>query len=231
MSRLIDLNQPSPGKTEAMLIPGPAGPLELLLDRPALPVHGVAIVTHPQPLMGGTPRHKIPHKLAHRIRDEGWLAIRPSFRGVGASAGVYDHGVGEAQDILAVVDAVRDEAHGTPLALVGFSFGAYALARAIRALADQNAAPAAAILAGLPVGTVDGNRVYDTPPLPADVVLIHGEADIQAPLEPLLAWARPTSHPVIVIPGADHCFSQSQDLLLSLVIAHLPKASAKAHTN
>lgn len=231
MSRLIDLDQPSSGKTEAMLIPGPAGPLELLLDRPARPVHGVAIVTHPQPLMGGTPRHKIPHKLAHGVRDAGWLAIRPSFRGVGASAGAYDNGVGEAQDILAVVDAVRDEARGTPLVLVGFSFGAYALARAIRALADQNAAPTVAILAGLPVGTVDGNRVYDTPPLPGDVVLIHGEADLQAPLEPLLAWARPTSHPVIVIPGADHFFSHSQDLLLSLVLAHLPKASAKARTD
>lgn len=231
MSQFINLDHPSSGKTEALLIPGPAGPLELLLDRPDLFALGVAIITHPQPLLGGTPRHKIPHKLAHGIRDAGWLAIRPSFRGVGASAGAYDHGLGEAEDILAVVHAVRAESPDTPLALIGFSFGAYALAHAIRALTNQDAAPAAAILAGLPVGAVEGDRVYDTPPLPADVVLIHGESDTQAPLQPLLAWARPTSHPIIVVPGADHFFNHSQDLLLSLVLAHLPREAAKAHTD
>lgn len=231
MSNLIDIELPAGARTETRLIPGPAGPLELLIDRPATSRVGVAIITHPQPLLGGTPRHKIPHRLAHGVRDAGWLAIRPSFRGVGASAGVYDHGLGEADDILAVVRAVRAEAPDTPLALIGFSFGAYALAHAIRALADQAAAPAAAILAGLPVGAVEGDRVYDTPPLPADVVLIHGESDTQAPLAPLLAWARPTSHPIIVVPGADHFFSHSQDLLLSLVLAHLPKEAAKARTD
>ena len=231
MPHLIDIEHPSSGKTESRLIPGPAGPLELLIDRPAAPLAGVAIITHPQPLLGGSPRHKIPHKLAHGVRDAGWLALRPSFRGVGNSAGDYGHGLGEAQDILAIVDAVRQEAAQAPLALIGFSFGAYALAHAIRILADRDAAPAAAILAGLPVGTVEGDRVYDTPPLPADVVLIHGERDTQAPLAPLLDWARPASHPIIVIPGADHFFNRSQDLLLSLVLTHLPKESAKARTD
>ncbi|MEN5159603.1 hypothetical protein [Achromobacter spanius] len=157
MSHLIDTELPAGARTETRLIPGPAGPLELLIDRPA------------------TPRHKIPHRLAHSVRDAGWLAIR--------------------------------------------------------ALTDQDAAPAAAILAGLPVGAVEGDRVYDTPPLPAGVVLIHGESDTQAPLQPLLAWARPTSHPIIVVPGADHFFNHSQDLLLSLVLAHLPKEAAKARTD
>ncbi|MFJ3459888.1 alpha/beta hydrolase [Achromobacter spanius] len=231
MSHLIDTELPAGSRTETRLIAGPAGPLELLIDRPSSPRVGVAIVTHPQPLLGGTPRHKIPHRLAHGVRDAGWLAIRPSFRGVGASAGAYDHGLGESEDILAVVQAVRAESPNTPLALIGFSFGAYALARAIRMLADQDAAPAAAILAGLPVGAVEGDRIYDTPPLPAGVVLIHGESDTHAPLPPLLAWARPTSHPIIVIPGADHFFTQSQDVLLSLVLAHLPTAAVKARTD
>lgn len=231
MPSLIDIEQTSSGKTESRLMPGPVGPLELLCDRPASPPVGVAIVTHPQPLLGGSPRHKIPHKLAHGLRDAGWLVLRPSFRGVGSSAGAYDHGVGETQDILAVVEAVRHESGPLPLALVGFSFGAYVLARVIRMLTDVDAPPAAAILAGLPVGTVEGDRVYDTPPLPAEVVLIHGEMDAQAPLPPLLDWARPSSHPVIVVPGADHFFTRSQDQLLSLVLAHLPKESGKARTD
>lgn len=231
MPPLIDLDQPSTGKTESRLMPGPAGALEVLIDRPVAPPVGMAIVTHPQPLLGGSPRHKIPHKLAHGLRDAGWLVLRPSFRGVGNSAGIYDHGVGETLDILTVVEAVRHESGRAPLALIGFSFGAYVLARAIRVLADSGAAPTAAILAGLPVGTVEGDRVYNTPPLPADVVLIHGEMDAQARLPPLLDWARPTSHPIIVVPGADHFFNHSQDVLLSLVLAHLPKESAKARTD
>lgn len=172
-------------------MPGPAGALEVLIDRTVAPPVGVAIVTHPQPLLGGSPRHKIPHKLAHGLRDAGWLVLRPSFRGVENSAGVYDHGVGETLDILTVVEAVRHESVRAPLALIGFSFGAYVLARVIRLLLDSGAAP----------------------------------------LPPLLDWARPTSHPIIVVPGADHFFNRSQDLLLSLVLAHLPKESAKARTD
>lgn len=74
-----------------------------------------------------------------------------------------------------------------------------------------------------PAGTMEvpAERVYDTPPLPEEVVLIHGENDAQAPLAPLLEWARPNGHPVIVVPGADHFFSRSLPLLLKLVRQHL----------
>ncbi|WP_240905344.1 hypothetical protein [Bordetella hinzii] len=68
---------------------------------------------------------------------------------------------------------------------------------------------------------VPAERVYDTPPLPEEVVLIHGENDAQAPLAPLPEWARPNGHPVIVVPGADHFFSRSLPLLLKLVRQHL----------
>ncbi|OZI29301.1 alpha/beta hydrolase [Bordetella genomosp. 1] len=214
----------APGKTDTLGLAGPAGHIELLRDAPAGAPRGLAIVTHPQPLLGGSPRHKIPHRLAHALRDDGWLVYRPAFRGVGASAGTYDHGEGESADLLALIAALRAEAAALPLALVGFSFGAYVAARTARALADAGASPACTALAGLPVGEVPAERSYDTPTLPADVLLIHGEADAQAPLAPLMDWARPTRHPVVVVPGTDHFFSGALETLIGLVRAHAARA-------
>ncbi|EWM46146.1 hydrolase of the alpha/beta superfamily [Bordetella holmesii 35009] len=111
------------GKTEHHLYAGPAGDIDILIDAPVQTPRGIALITHPQPLLGGSPRHKIPHRLAHALRDDGWLAVRPAFRGVGRSAGQYDHGDGESEDMLALVHALRDASPTLPLALVGFSFG------------------------------------------------------------------------------------------------------------
>ncbi|OZI77861.1 alpha/beta hydrolase [Bordetella genomosp. 12] len=209
------------GKTETHLFAGPAGDIEVLVDAPCGPPRGIALITHPQPLLGGSPRHKIPHRLAHTLRDDGWLAVRPAFRGVGGSAGQYDHGEGESTDMLALARALRTQAPGLPLALVGFSFGAYVQARVARALLDAGTPAERVALAGLPVGEVPAERFYDTPELPESVTLIHGERDAQAPLALLMEWARPSGHPVIVVPGADHFFSGALPLLLNQVRAHL----------
>lgn len=42
---------------EELLIDGPVGKLHLLLDHPSTSPKGGAIVSHPQPLLGGSPRH------------------------------------------------------------------------------------------------------------------------------------------------------------------------------
>ncbi len=50
-----------------LLIDGPAGRIQLLIDAPAGPPRGVAMVSHPQPLLGGSPRHLVPLTLARRL--------------------------------------------------------------------------------------------------------------------------------------------------------------------
>lgn len=209
------------GKTETRQFMALAGVMEVLADGPAQAAVGVVVLTHPQPLLGGSPRHKIPHRLAQTLRDAGWLVLRPAFRGVGGSAGSYDHGDGESADVLALVAALREERPDLPLALVGFSFGAYVQARVARALIDQGEPAARVVLAGMPAGDVPAERSYDTPQLPEDVLLIHGENDAQVPLGLVMEWARPSGHPITVVPGADHFFSQSLPLLMSLVRGHL----------
>jgi alpha/beta superfamily hydrolase len=56
------------------------------------------------------------------------------------------------------------------------------------------------------------------PAVPADTVVIHGEADDVVPLAATLDWARPQNLPVTVIPGVGHFFHGQLALLKSLLV-------------
>lgn len=202
------------------LIDGPVGKLQLLIDRPGVPPQGIALISHPQPLLGGSPRHRVPLTLSRKLCGAGWLTVRPSFRGVDGSEGDYAEGIGEAQDMLVVIEHLRSEFPDLPLALVGFSFGAYVFAR----VASELSPPAQAIaLMGLPVGTVPGGRDYEAQAVPADCLLLHGEADEMAPLANLLDWARPQQREVVLYTGADHFFKGCLEQAVERVLQHLQR--------
>lgn len=205
----------------AQLLDGPAGPMEVLFDMPDAAPVGMAIVTHPQPLMGGHAQHKIPQLLGRALRDVGWVVARPNFRGVGRSAGVHDEGQGESEDVLALSATLRAAYPGVRLALLGFSFGAYVQARVAHALAAQGTPAWRVGLAGMPFGTVQSGRKFDTPDGIADALVVHGECDEAVPLSNVLHWARPQLHPVVVVPGADHFFTGKLHVLRQLVLQHL----------
>lgn len=103
-------------------IAGPVGRIQLTYNAPQEAPAGIALISHPQPLLGGTPRHIVPHSTANRLV--------PGFRGVEGSDGAYADGIGEADDTVVVVRHLRQQYPGLPLALVGFSFGAHVYARA-----------------------------------------------------------------------------------------------------
>jgi alpha/beta superfamily hydrolase len=203
------------------LLDGPAGRIESLVDTPGQAPCGTAVIAHPQPLLGGSARHKIPHLLARALRDSGWLTIRPNFRGVGLSDGQHDHGKAETEDLLAVIGQLREVFSDLPMALVGFSFGAFVQSRVARRLASASAPASHVILIGLPVGEVEGQRHYVTETVPVGTLLVHGEYDERVPLSAVLNWARPQSLPVVVVPGADHFFTGKLLILRSVVVAHL----------
>lgn len=200
---------------------GPAGTIEALVDAPHERMRGIVVIAHPHPLEGGNPQHKIPLTLARLFQRHGWLAVRPSFRGVGGTEGVHDAGNGETDDTLAVIEALRRAHPGAALALAGFSFGAFVQARAARRLADAGAAPACTVLVGIPAGTVTTQRVYDTPAVPPDALVIHGEADPVVPLASVLDWARPQQLPVVLMPGANHFLTGHMTRFTAIVERHL----------
>ncbi|WP_372017284.1 alpha/beta hydrolase [Pseudoxanthomonas sp. 10H] len=116
-----------PAASETLLLDGPAGALEVAVDLPE-PADAralVAVVCHPLPTEGGTMHNKVVTMVARALRELGATTVRFNFRGTGQSAGAFDHGAGEREDLRAVVDWVRAGRPGDALWLAGFSFGAY----------------------------------------------------------------------------------------------------------
>jgi alpha/beta superfamily hydrolase len=151
--------------------------------------------------------NKVVQTLARAFIQLGWRAVRFNFRGIGKSEGAWDEGRGEVDDALAVLQA--EHPAGTPLILAGFSFGGYVASRAAQQLAE----PAHRLVL---VGPATSR--FDTAPVPADTVVIHGEVDDVVPLSSVLDWARPQSLPVTVVPGVGHFFHGQLPLLKSLVV-------------
>jgi alpha/beta superfamily hydrolase len=60
-------------------------------------------------------------------------------------------------------------------------------------------------------------------PVPADTIVVHGEADEVVPLAATLDWARPQSLPIIVLPGVGHFFHGQLSLLKNLVVQQLQR--------
>jgi len=116
-----------PCSGENFLIPGPTGVLEALLVQPENYVKGnpIAVVCHPHPLHGGTMANKVVHIVADTLNKLGVATLRFNFRGVGHSAGRYDNGKGEMQDLIAVVDWFEERYPESRLWLAGFSFGSF----------------------------------------------------------------------------------------------------------
>jgi uncharacterized protein len=202
-------------QTELLKQAGPAGELEVAIDRPQGDSLGVAVIAHPHPLFGGTMSNKVVQTVARAFVLAGWTAVRFNFRGIGASTGAYDEGRGELADMLAVV---AQQAPEGPLCLAGFSFGAFVTSHAVAELMPQRALHKVVL-----VGTATSR--FETVAVPAELhsrtLVIHGEADDTVPLASVMDWARPQGLPVLVVPGGGHFFHGQLPLLRELVLRHL----------
>ncbi len=202
--------------TESALLNGPDGAIEVLIDAPEH-VRGIAIVAHPHPLFGGANTNKVAHTLARSLRDLGYAAIRPNFRGVGKSEGTHDHGIAETEDTLAVIAWAHSRWGMLPLALGGFSFGGFVQTRVAQRLAEGVTPVERMVLVGLATGEVSGARKYTTETVPKGTLIIHGEVDETVALANVLDWARPQELPIVVVPGADHFFHGRLHTLRELI--------------
>ncbi len=193
--------------TQREHVAGPAGRIEVAIDRPeGTAPRGAALIAHPHPLFGGTLDNKVVQTLARAFVELGYEAWRPNFRGVGASEGAFDEGRGEVEDLLAVFNTMNFEKK----LLAGFSFGGAMAARfAQRVKVERIVLVAPAV----------GN--FPAPAVPAGTLVIHGEEDETVPLADVLAWARPQELPVMVVPGAEHFFHRKLHVLRAIVEANV----------
>jgi uncharacterized protein len=119
-----------PRRIESLLLEGPAGKLEALLEEPETGAPREAcLVCHPHPLFGGTMHNKVVYRIARGMRRAGAVVLRFNFRGVGQSEGVYDRGEGEVEDARAALGFLRERYPDLPYSMAGFSFGSRVIMR------------------------------------------------------------------------------------------------------
>lgn len=182
-------------KRYKLRIPAAAGKIETVIDDPETQRCGLMLIAHPHPLHGGSLDNKVVTTLAKTALQQGWVAVRPNFRGVGMSEGVFDQGVGETEDMLAVVRFVEKSYPDLPWGLAGFSFGAYVQHRVRQQMSAQ------CLILIAPAVTM---YVFD--PVPADTVVIFGDADELIPPTAMQQWADAQHVRVKRIPAAGHFF-------------------------
>jgi hypothetical protein len=186
-----------------LTIPGPAGPLEALLDESTRPPRAAAVFAHPLPVEGGTMHTKVVYQGAKALARIGCPTLRFNFRGVGASAGAWDEGRGERDDFRAALDYMGARYPALPLWAAGFSFGSW------MALDVGAADPRVSVLLGV-APPVEG-RGYDFSRVRKSTkpkFFIHGERDEICPLEAMYRFysVLPEPKELVVIDGADHLF-------------------------
>ncbi len=193
-------------RTEKISFQGEAGAIDCVLDLPMDAPHGWALVLHPHPLHGGARENKIVTTIARACVQHGLMAVRPNFRGVGASAGVFDQAIGETADMLELVrqfSQAYPEAAAGKWVLAGFSFGTSVAAQLYSELAERaEKLPDALMLAG---SAVDRFKFRDIT-VPDSTFLVHGEADEVVPLAEAMEFARSRGLPMVVVPDASHFF-------------------------
>lgn len=182
-------------KRHKLRIPTPGGLMETVIDDPVDPRKGLMLICHPHPLQGGSMDNKVVHTLARMATDHGYVAVRPNFRGVGMSEGTFDHGKGEAEDMLAIIEFVSKNYPGLPWRLAGFSFGCY-----VQHLVAKQVSTDCLILVAPAVNFYK----FDEPA--AVTHIIHGDQDEVVPIAEAQAWADTHHIPMTVINDCDHFF-------------------------
>ncbi len=187
---------------EELLIPGPTGNIEVLTSCPECYTEErpIAVVCHPHPLYGGSMRNKVVHILAETFNSMGLLSVTFNFRGVEKSSGRYAKGIGETEDLRAVVDYFRQRHPKAPLWLAGFSFGAYVALRG-----HQEVEAARLLLVAPPVTLFD---FADLPEVNIPWMVIQGGKDEIIEPELVSRWVSGREHRPVFrwMADADHFF-------------------------
>ena len=194
---------------EALSLSGPAGVLEALLEIPEGGSSGrIGVICHPHPLHHGSMLNKVVHTVARTMLDLGAPVLRFNFRGVGASDGEYDEGLGESEDAVAACNWMRSRYPGAALILSGFSFGGSVACRAALAVAPAH-------LVTIAPPPERARRLLEGRQPACPWLLVQGDADGVVPTDEVRAWVeelnpRPTFE---LLPGVDHFFHGNLTLL------------------
>ncbi len=197
-----------PAEEQRIELTGPAGVLAAIVATPKQEADGlgvVSIICHPHSLMGGTMDNKVVHTVARARRDAQQRVVRFNFRSVAGSDGEFDNGIGETDDLLAVMDWVRKVRPNDRIWLAGFSFGSFVAARAcVRAIAQGAPVDRLLLIAPAVVNYDFAGMLH----FPVPMHLVYGDADEVVNPSEIRSWfERVTSaKQVDCLAGAGHFF-------------------------
>jgi uncharacterized protein len=199
-----------------LILDGEAGSLEAILSIPLKPLtQYFALIGHPHSLQGGTMNNKVVTTLARVFKELGIPSLRFNFRGVGVSEGVYDAGIGESEDMIALAQLWHKIYPQAQFILAGFSFGSYVAYRAAHAF-DK----AKLITIAPPVHHYDYTALT---PSPSSWLIIQGDEDEVVPADLVYAFAK--NHipeiPVIQFPDTGHFFHGKLLVLKDALMQHV----------
>jgi alpha/beta superfamily hydrolase len=177
--------------------------LEAAWDAPPGEVDGVVVFCHPHPRQDGTMNAPLMRAVAGALTDRGLAVLRFNFRGVGASEGRYDDGIGEVDDVAAAVETARVEHPGLPFGIAGWSFGA------VTALAWQARERDTSRYAGIapPRRLSSGEEIVPAARLePAERLFVLGDRDQFTTPQELGEYVEAVGGRLEVLAGSDHFF-------------------------
>jgi uncharacterized protein len=215
------MSSPLP-RAEPVVIAGPAGALEAVVEDPApgsVP-RAFLVVCHPHPLHGGTMGNKVVTTLARAAHAQGIPSLRFNFRGVGASEGAFDEGRGEIQDALAVVAFGRQRWPDASLWLAGFSFGGVV---ALRASTTRGVGTVEKLVTVAPALGRNFGSVRDISIPGCPWMVVQGDADEVIDGNLVIDWAGQLDPAprLEVLPGVGHFFHGHLPALQAVVLDFL----------
>jgi len=164
-----------------------------------------AIIMHPHSLMGGNMDNPIVQVVQQTFSEKGFTTVRFNFRGVGYSTGNFDDGIGEQDDLIAVMNfLIANGRH--EFDLVGYSFGSWVLAHAVQKKLDY----LKIMMISPPVAFMDFSEIKQVPGLTNIVTGSHDEFAPPHMVEKYLKdWKSDAK--LHIINTADHFYSAHVD--------------------
>ncbi|NND83868.1 MAG: hypothetical protein HKN46_01830 [Acidimicrobiia bacterium] len=187
--------------------------LEALWHEPPAP-RAAVLLCHPHPLHGGTMRAPLMEGITTRLVHQDIAVLRFNFRGVGASEGDHERGIGELLDVDAAMAELRRAQPDVQHGIAGWSFGG---ATSLLWTAERKEK--------LPwVGVAPPVTSERTPDLPDPARLptgrrsfILGDRDQFVSIEEVCGYAGEALAEVHILPGSDHFFYFREDRVGDLV--------------
>ncbi len=167
--------------------------------------------------------NKVVYRVAKTALALGLPTLRFNFRGAGNSAGTFDGGVGERDDVRAALDHLAARFPNLPVCLMGFSFGSWVGL----AVGASDARVSTLVGLGVPTSTSDFSFLHE---VRKPKLIIQGTQDQFGPREQAAKLYAKLAEPKQIhwVKGADHFFTEKleevqralQDFLVSMLGGH-----------